>query len=142
MEKKYIKGQSLKKLSNNLKSIEPKLNLLNQLFVNQNRELEFITTLENKAALNRLSQKINLSPPQATDNQDFQKAGLQLLLVGKFSRLLKYLMDLESLGYYTNIKLLELSPGRGRETVSSEEAGPADGSINISLLINADTHWK
>ena len=142
LEKKYIKGQSLKKLSDNLKSIEPKLDLLNQLFINKNRELEFITTLENRAGLNRLNQKINLNPPQAADNQDFQKADLQLLLTGKFSRLLKYLQDLESLGYYTNIKSLELSPARGQEAVSDEEAAPPDGSININMFINADTYWK
>ena len=106
LEKKYIKGQSLKKLSDNLKSIELKLDLLNQLFINKNRELEFITTLENRASLNRLNQKINLSSPQVDDNQDFHKADLQLLLTGKFTRLLKYLLDLESLGYYTNIKSL------------------------------------
>ena len=142
LEKKYIKGQSLKKLSDNLKSIEPKLDLLNQLFINKNRELEFITTLENQAGLNRLNQKINLNPPQAADNQDFQKADLQLLLTGKFSRLLKYLQDLESLGYYTNIKSLELSPAQGQEAVSDEEAAPPDGSININMFINADTYWK
>lgn len=141
LEKKYIKGQSLKKLSDNLKSIEPKLDLLNQLFINKNRELEFITTLENRAGLNRLNQKINLNPPQAADNQDFQKADLQLLLTGKFSRLLKYLLDLESLGYYTNIKSLELSPARGQEAVSDEAAAP-DNLINVTMFINADTYWR
>ena len=142
LEKKYLKGQSLKKLSDNLKSIEPKLDLLNQLFINKNRELEFITTLENRAGLNRLNQKINLSPPQAADNQDFQKAGLQLLLTGKFARQLKYLLDLESLGYYTNIKSLELSPARSQEAVSDEAAASPDGSINVTMFINADTYWR
>jgi len=141
LEKKYIKGQSLKKLSDNLKSIELKLDLLNQLFINKNRELEFITTLENRASLNRLNQKINLSSPQVADNQDFQKADLQLLLTGKFTRLLKYLLDLESLGYYTNIKSLELSPARSQEAVSDEAAAP-DNLINVTMFINADTYWR
>lgn len=130
LETKYIKGQSLKKLSENLESIEPKLELLNQIFINKNRELEYITALENRASANGLSQKINLSSPEAAGEQNFQKAGLQLLAAGAFSKQFKYLMDLEALNYYTNIKQLEFSPIKNQ------------GADRVNVFISADTYWK
>ncbi len=140
LEKKYIKGQSLRQLTENLKKIEPKLNLLDQIFINKNRELEFITSLENQAANNQIAQKINLSPTQPTASQEFQKNSLQLFTNGGFIKQLSYLTSLESLSYYINIKLLELSLASG--------GGPAAANANeiepnsINMLINADTYWK
>jgi len=135
LEKKYIKGQSLKQLTENLKKIEPKLELLDKVFVIKNHELEFITTLENQANKNQISQKINLSPPQATENPGLEKISLQLYAKGEFIKQLKYLMDLESLNYYINIKSLELlySPAE-----APAAAGDKPGDITIS--INADTY--
>lgn len=148
LEKKYIKGQSLRQLTENLKEIEPKLELLDQIFINKNRELEFITSLENKADNNQINQKINLSPPQATKSQGFQKIGLQLSAAGKFIKQLRYLMDLESLNYYINIKSLELSSsGSGQTAPNIKHSGQGtlaaeNESNNINLSVVADTYWK
>ncbi|MFA6306305.1 MAG: type 4a pilus biogenesis protein PilO [Patescibacteria group bacterium] len=148
LEKKYIKGQSLKQLTKNLNEIEPKLELLDQIFINKNRELEFITSLEDKAENNQISQKINLSPPQATKSQDFQKIDLQLSTTGKFTKQLKYLIDLESLNYYINMKTLELSSSGGRQTAPNiknngqETPAPENEPNNINLFVIADTYWK
>lgn len=144
LEKKYIKGQSLKQLNENLKKIEPKLNLIDQIFINKNRELEFITSLENEAAKNQITQKINLSSGQATENQEFKKSSLQLLTSGGFSSQLSYLTDLESLSYYINIKLLELTPASSNNKRPSSEGSQTADNIPgaINMLINADTYWK
>lgn len=149
LEKKYIKGNSLRQLTENLKEIEPKLSLLDQIFINKNRELEFITTIENKADNSQISQKINLNSPRAAENQEFQKNDLQLFANGEFTKQLKYLMDLESLNYYINIKSLELSssPGSGQAVPNIKNSGQgtsASGnkSNNINLVITADTYWK
>lgn len=143
LEKKYIKGQSLRQLTENLKKIEPKLELLDKVFVNQNRELEFITSLENEASKNQVSQKINLGPAQATENKNFRKINLQLLVSGGFVGQLKYLMDLESLSYYINIKSLELSSTAPSADYNSQNPliiKRETGYTNLS--INADTYWK
>lgn len=144
LEKKYIKGQSLRQLTENLKKIESKLDMLDQIFINKNRELEFITTLENQANKNRVSQKINLSAPQEAENQNFQKTDLQLFTKGSFLGQLQYLLDLEYLSYYINVKLLELFPaGAGEQTkTDSQEISPSPGETNnINMYINADTYW-
>lgn len=144
LEKKYIKGQSLKQLTENLSKIEPKLDLLDQIFINKNRELEFITSLENEANKNRISQKINLSAPQKTENQNFQKTNLQLFTKGGFIKQLQYLANLEHLSYYINIKLLELSPAANGEQVKtdSQETSPTAGETNLNMYLNADTYWN
>jgi Tfp pilus assembly protein PilO len=137
LERKYIKGQSLRQLTENLKKIKPKLELLDKVFVNTNRELEFITSLENEANKNRINQKINLGLPQETNNKNFQKINLQLYANGGFTRQLKYLMDIESSNYYINIKSLDLSSSpTGAPSASPDEAN------YINLFINADTYWK
>ena len=144
LEKKYIKGQSFRQLNENLKTIEPKLDLLDQIFINKNRELEFVTTLENKANKNKISQKINLGEPRATDNENFKKINIQLATTGDFSGQLKYLLDLESLNYYINMKSLEFYPSGGGKEQGNNQSNDANNNQNndINLIINADTYWK
>ena len=145
LEKKYIKGQSLRQLTENLSKIEPKLELLDQIFINKNRELEFITSLENEANKNQISQKINLSAPQKAENQNFQKTNLQLLTKGGFTKQLQYLVNLEHLSYYINVKLLELTPGADGEPVKTngQETAPAAVETNrLNMYIDADTYWN
>jgi len=145
LEKKYIKGQSLRQLTENLSKIEPKLELLDQIFINKNRELEFITSLENEANKNQVSQKINLNAPEKAENQNFQKTSLQLFTKGSFIKQLQYLLDLEHLSYYINIKILELSPAADGEQVKADSQelplAPADNH-NLNMFIDADTYWN
>ncbi len=141
LEKKYIKGQNLKQLTENLKKIEPKLELLEQIFINRNRELEFITSLENEANKNRVNQKINLSAPASTENQNFQKIGLQLFTQGGFNNLLAYITDLESLSYYINFKTLELSPGSAGQAVKAAD-NQEPPEVNLNLFLSSETYWN
>jgi len=129
LEKKYIKGQNLKQLAENLKKIEPQLDKLDKIFINHNRELEFITTLEEIAQTNEITQKINLSTDQASESQKFKKMPLQLYAKGNFINLVNYLLSLENLYYYINIKSIELFPG-------------SNNLEDINLLITADTFYQ
>jgi len=145
LEKKYIKGQSLRQLTENLSKIELKLELLDQIFINKNRELEFITSLENEANKNQVSQKINLSAPQKAENQNFQKTSLQLFTKGGFVKQLQYLLNLEHLSYYINVKLLELSPAADGEQAKTDNQKfpPSSSETNsLNMYIDADTYWN
>ncbi len=145
LERKYIKGQSLRKLTDNLSEIEPRLKSLDQIFINKNRELEFITGLENEASKNGVSQKINLSAPEKIENQNFQKTKIQLFTKGSFIKQLQYLLSLEHLNYYINVNLLELSPAAGDGQVKTDKPGlpPAAGETNnLNMYIDADTYWN
>ena len=136
LEKRYLKGQNLKQLRENLNKIEPQLDKLNRIFINQNRELEFITTLEETAAANKIFQKINLGAAEAVPAQRFKKIPLQLSAQGNFINQMNYLLKLEALDYYINIKTLELSPA----PTSLAENGTS--LSNINLLMTADTYWQ
>jgi len=140
LENKYIKGQSLKQLSENLKKIEPQLNKLDNIFINQNRELEFITTLEGRAQINNVGQKINLASAQViegNDVQNYKKIPLQLFTQGSFLNQVNYLLNLEALDYYINIKSIELYP-ISANPINNDTANLA----NIAMLISAETFWK
>lgn len=126
LEKKYIKGQSLNKLSNNLKKIESKLDNLDTIFINHNRALEFITTLEEVAVNNNVSQKINLMTDKALAENQYKKIPLQIMITGSYANALQYIIDLETLSYYVNISTIDINK-------------QAD---SVSVQIAASTYWK
>ena len=125
-----------KKLSDKLNKIEPELENFSQIFINRNRELEFITTLENAATHNNVSQKIALDLAKNPDNQTLQKVPLALTAQGNYYNILKYLNELENLNYYLNIISLDFNSG----VISTN----ADGgqTRNITLQIQANTYWR
>jgi len=138
LEKKYLRGQNLKNISEKLERAESKLHVLDQVFIQNNEDLKFITTLEEVASKNNISQKINLSASPYANNSFYKVFPLQLFSQGIFSNQINYLIALETLGYYLNIKSLELnSSARG-------PAGSAENFRNNSLnfLISADTYWQ
>ncbi len=137
LEKKYIKGQSLKQLADNLKKISPQLDKLDRIFINHNRELEFITTLEDKTQANKIAQKISLGAAK-DDNQKFKIIPMQIYTQGSFINQYNYLVNLELLDYYISIKALELSPAQGQTIYNTGEIEPN----SVNMFITADTFWK
>lgn len=137
LENKYLKSKNLKKLSKNLNKIESQLEELDKAFINQNRALEFITTMEEIAGGEGVAQKINLlSPQNLKENQLYKKIPLQIAAEGGFGGEVRYLAGLEKLSYYINIRSLELaaasnSPGQEEKT-----------GANVNMLVTADTYWK
>jgi len=139
LEKKYLRGQNLKKLAEKLAKVEGKIKALDQVFINQNRGLEFITTLERVAAENNVSQKINLLTVPSENEDFFKKTPLQLFTQGSFLKQLSYLMGLENLNYYVNINSFEISAGPPQIPISGSETVSYN---NVNLLISADTYWR
>ena len=125
LEKKYIKGQSLKQLKENLKKIKPELETLNNAFIIKGNELGFITTLENAFK--------NLDESQA-----LQKIPLNLSLKGNFTNLINYLLDIESSHYYINIDSLEIPSASAKSFISNKNS--ADDN-SVSMAISANIYW-
>jgi Tfp pilus assembly protein PilO len=128
LERKYQRGQSLKKLTEDLKVIEPQLEKLDELFIKRDESLKIITSLEKIAENNGVEQKINLSA-QGTKISDYQKIPIQIFSRGNFFNQTKYLTSLEKLNTYININLIEFT---GNNTNPEE----------LSMLIFGDTYWK
>ncbi len=136
LEIKYKKGQSLKKLSENLKTVTPQIAKLDKIFINKDNVLGFITTMEKIADDNRVSQNINLLSSKSIARNGYKKIPLQITVNGDFIKQLNYLISLEALNYYININSLELTSS-GRST-----PGRQGEKNNINMLIFADTYWK
>lgn len=134
LEEKYQKGQSLKRLAEDIRKIEPLIEKLDQIYINKNDSLELITTLEKIANKNNINQKINLVDAQNTENQYYQKMPIQLSTNGSFINQMKYLTNLESSKYYINIQSLEISP-----TIQNSNSTETN---SIKMLIFADTYWR
>jgi len=134
LEKRYVRGQSLNKLSRDLKNIEPSLAVLDDVFIDQNRALEFVTTLEDVAGKSGVSQKINLMTDKSTKEFDYMKTPLQIAVQGDFASILRYITGLESLNYYININTIDIARNSG------DNNSPA--SKNVAVQITADTFWK
>lgn len=132
LEKKYVKGQSLKKLSENLKKIEPNLVIFDQVFINQSRALEFITTLEEIANRHGVTQKLNLMTEKSAGNNGYVKTPLNFNIEGDFTNVMRYLADIENLNYYININSIEIS------RIQNDNGSPR----KVSVQILANTYWK
>ena len=138
LERKYLKGQNLRKMLEKLKKAEEKIHILDQVFISQNFGLEFIMTLEEIASKNNVTQKINLLSSSDPDDSLYKIIPIQLFSQGNFVRQLDYLVNLEILNYYINIKSLELSSNPKEILASNEEVS----QNNVNMLISADTYWQ
>jgi len=137
LERRYIKGQSLRKTKEKLERAEEKIHVLDQVFIGQNSGLEFVTALEGVAGKNGVNQKINLLSQTPVDNEFYNMVPLQLSSQGGIGQQMNYLVSLETLNYYINIKSLELSSGSRLAPTSD-----SGSTTNVNLFIAADTYWR
>ncbi|MEA3398743.1 MAG: type 4a pilus biogenesis protein PilO [Patescibacteria group bacterium] len=134
LEKNIIRDKNMSMLARQLEEITPKIEQIDQIFINSSRELEFITTLEGLANKNKIQQKIILTTKNPEKNILYKKIPLRLSVQGTFVDIMNYLTDIESLKYYLAIKSLMLS-GNKQNTRTNP------GSI-VNLEITAETFWK
>jgi len=137
LERRYIKGQSLRKMTEKLERAEEKIHVLDQVFIGQDAGLGFVTALEGVAEKNGVNQKINLLSQSPVDNGFYKMVPLQLSSGGSANQQMNHLVSLETLNYYVNIKSLELSSGSAAIPVGSPESGS-----RVNLFVVADTYWR
>lgn len=109
LEKKYQRGQLLRKTIENFEKVKPEKDKLTSAFIIANRELEFITTLENVASIHQLAQDIKFQRAQSEGANLAFPSSLELTVSkGSFTKILQYLKDLERLNYYFNISSINM----------------------------------
>ncbi len=134
----FEKGQI--ELKKELSKTEPKLKKLNNIYINTNRELELITTLENLASKNNINQKMDLNTPE--DIKKSNKSLINITADGDFQSIVKYLADINSLNYYFNINSAVFSKNSNSNSNTLSSSGGAEQSETITLKISATTYWK
>jgi Tfp pilus assembly protein PilO len=127
LEELYQRGKTLSQVKDELKKIGDKKEILNEIFWGQNKELEFITTLEKISSQNNITQNVSLREQQGyQDKYKIMTVGLSL--TGGFQNLIKYLQAIENLNFYFNITSFSIN------SLSNK-----DNQLEISL--EANTYW-
>jgi ABC-type antimicrobial peptide transport system permease subunit len=136
LERRYIKGQGLRDLSEKIESVEERIDDINNIFVDKSKGLEFITALENLADSKNVNQKIDISLDNGEIVNEFEKIPIRLYTQGTFNNQMDYLLGLELMDYYININLIEINP------YAPVEKSGEENENYISLLLLADTFWQ
>ena len=140
LEKKLSQEKNMTKLSDKIKKIEPQIDILENIYINKNRQLEFITVLEGIADKQQVAQKIVLNPENETKELNYYKTPLSIVVQGTYNNLINYLINLENINYYINIYSLSLNSSGQSGRTSHPPGGEAEQ--NLVLRISAYTYWK
>lgn len=134
LEKKYLRGQLLKKTLEDFEKIRPKKEKLSSVFVIEGKELEFIQALEKIAAFYNLEQNLKLQQlKDGEENNDYYyPLALEVLIEGDFTQTLGYLKSLERLNYYFNIYSINISAGETDNSVTTSLKGEIY-ALNVNL---------
>lgn len=128
LEELYSRGETLSKIKNEYKKIEKDISLLDNVFLTEGKELEFITSLEKIAQGQKVRQDVNIGMTKIL-KENYKLIPIQLRLRGNFLDLIKYLRELEKLDFYLNIDSLSITPLPGLEK-------------QIEISLSANTYWR
>jgi Tfp pilus assembly protein PilO len=144
MEQRLYEDKNKTIIENNLNKIEPYMDLLDSIFIDKNRAIEFLTALENAAKTNNVKQTINLSElKEEKSSASFIKTPISISCEGEYDDLFNYLADLEKMDYYININALSISRSKNQvfAPIAESEYFTAPKQI-LTMNIGADTFWK
>jgi Tfp pilus assembly protein PilO len=133
LEKKLNREKNLVTLNENLKKIGPEVDFLSQIFIDKDKELEFITTLEGIASKNSINQSLNLGTERSVKFGQYIKTPIEISADGRYNDMVDYLINIENLKYYININSLDLVFD-GQDASSKYKKG--------RIQISADSYWK
>ena len=137
LEDKISKDKNIIGLNEQIKKIEPELLELDKIFININRELDFITLLESVANNNNIEQRLNIAPGQTKKDDDvYQTQPLIIDANGEFKNIVQYIADLEALTYYITINSININ---GINKLGKDDANQNN---SVKITINALTYWK
>jgi len=132
LEKLYIKGQIRKQVQSNFENIKEDAKFLENIILKESHELEYITAVENAAEKNGISITMSTGEAKIKPEQDFSELEFTFSTTGDWEDILRWIGDIESLPYYTNIS--EIS-------VTAREEGKETKLRTANALIKAKTYW-
>jgi len=134
-ENNYKQGQDLKKLTENIKVVEPRLGEIEQVFIKKDDPSSFITSLEGSMAKNNVSEiSAPLFGAETQLGKYYTQIPLDIYVRGSAPGLIGFINDLEKQQKYINLNSLQMT------VISSETAGKTMQKI-ISAQISANTYW-
>jgi len=137
-EKNYDQGRNLKKLTENIKVIEPRLEEIEQIFVPKNEEVSFITSLEAAATRNNISENVN-SGGETPIGRFYSQIPLQLTVRGNPANVINFINELENMKRRININSLQIT---AIDSDLSLKTGTSTPQKNVTAIISTLTYWK
>lgn len=142
LENKIIREKNLYILNEKISKVNPQLEKINQIFISQNQEIEFITTLENLEKKYNVSQKLNIDLNNRQGEEGLNKIPISTNTSGNFRNLMDYLANIESLNYYINIESISLSNGTDDSLSSKSVLLGQNLSDQMTMQISGFSYWK
>ncbi len=146
LEQKLNKEKNMASLSTKVKKVEPFVDKLMNVYINQNRELEFITTLEGIASENNISQSLNLNLDNSNQTSSYNIVPLEISASGTYNNLLAYLIALETMNYYINVTSWQFSSSKtvtsGSSVLNAGKQSPSPSGEHYTLRLAANTYWR
>ncbi len=131
LEKKYLAGITLKKNSEQLTRLKPRLKEIDESIIKYENNLTFINDLENEA--DKLSLKLDIKIPEVKlENKKITASPIQLTVTGKIENALKYLEILDKKNYYLNFTDIRLT------NISTQQATDKN---SITLTMQGKIYW-
>jgi len=135
LEELYLKGQSLKKSTEEYYKIKKDISELENIFISQDKELRLITDIETLAKNNNVIQEINIKENNKDD--DKEKMFIELNVTGLYRDLINYLQAIEELAIYINFNDIRFSLhdnlSRGRSSQPQETLDTLNPSVTLYL---------
>jgi len=132
LEKKYEHTKNIRTSKQQIEEIGTTVNQYSDYLFFHGDELRLITLLENLAAKNKVTQKI--------DNSNLDKitgdtVNISITLTGDYTNILEYLYSLEKENYFLNVEHLQIS------SAYSPQNNNSDATImNLDLTLYVNKH--
>lgn len=130
LEKKYIRGQLLRKTLQDFEEIQPKQEILEQTAIPQDGELGFVASLEQSAQAAGATIAITLAEPE-TWKEGVEKLPLKITAIGTYEQLMRFWEALEHNRYYIHFSFFRLNATRGTAQSNRVISGAFEGVTYI-----------
>lgn len=132
LEKKWQRGQLLNRAQGDFEKTKAEKGRLVSIFISEGSELEFITSLEQIAENNKITQELTLDPGEDISNKKFNKTSrLSIKAEGSFNDVLRYIDEINKLEYYFNIDMLDVRAGNAVSSLPGQVTADFSGNIYI-----------
>lgn len=134
LEKKYVERFGMRKVVKNFREISGNFSKATSIYIPQNGELDFITSIESIADRNKIELKIFLAPQEQSEYPNgAQSFDLTLTTKGNFQDTVKFLQEMEKTEIYTIIESVSLLEKRDLSEGNIEATLKGYVYKNISL---------
>ncbi len=132
LEELYLKGQSLKRSTEEYRKIKNEINELENIFITKKEELDLITQLETLANETNVEQELNIK--ENKKEQDEEKMFIALNIRGQYTDIIRYLEKVEALDLYISFDKIRFSNNaQGISRLKNQVSSPTSPMVSVIL---------